>query len=83
MAGNKGGRISTRSKNPLKSGGPCQKIGLLVHALVTRFLDQIAAEHHRAVRIGDDRDEIVVGVSATWMADRHLDVTKPEHRHGR
>lgn len=82
MAGNIDRRVTARGKNPVQRGGPGGKVGVLIDARITGFLDEVAAEHHGAVDARNDRDEVMIGVPATWMADRHLRTTEPDHCRG-
>ena len=38
---------------------------------IAGLLDEITAEHDGGVAIGDDGDQVVAGMAAPWMGDRH------------
>lgn len=82
VAGNKDRTFAACGKDSLQRGRPGLQVGVLVNTRVVRFLDEVAAEHHWSIRPGDDRDEVVVCVPTTRVADSHLRATEPDHRLG-
>ena len=51
--------------------GQAAQIGLLAYGWIAGLLDEITAEHDGGVTIGDDGDQVVAGMAASWMGDRH------------
>lgn len=69
MTGYVEGVLATGFEQSIKSARPCRGIGAVVDRRVGGLFDEIAAEDNAAISTLDDRDQVVVGVAATQVAD--------------